>query len=86
VVRLGAGKRDREPATGSDVLCADSSVVRVDDAASDRQAKAGAAVRNRIHPDDLLVVVVGTAAEVLEPLRAAIPGLTEVSVVPFDAE
>jgi zinc protease len=47
---------------------------------------ASAAVRNRIHPEDLLIVVVGTAAEVLEPLRAAIPGLSEVSVVPFDAE
>jgi zinc protease len=47
---------------------------------------ASAAVRNRIHPEDLLIVVVGTAAQVLEPLRAAIPGLSEVSVVPFDAE
>ncbi len=47
---------------------------------------AGAAVKNRIHKDDLLVVVVGTASQVLEPLRAAIPGVSEVSVVPFDAE
>jgi zinc protease len=47
---------------------------------------ASAAVKNRIHPDDLLVVVVGTAAQVLDPLRSAIPGLAEVSVVPFDAE
>ena len=44
------------------------------------------AVKNRIHPRDLLVVVVGTAAQVLDPLRSAIPGLSEVSVVPFDAE
>jgi len=47
---------------------------------------AGAAVRNRIHTGDLLAVVVGTASQVLEPLRAALPGLTEASVVPFDAE
>ncbi len=47
---------------------------------------AGAAVKNRIQKDDLLVVVVGTANQVLEPLRSAIPGVSEVSVVPFDAE
>jgi zinc protease len=47
---------------------------------------ASAAVKNRIHKDDLLVVVVGTANQVLEPLRSAIPGVSEVSVVPFDAE
>jgi zinc protease len=47
---------------------------------------AAAAVKNRIRPDDLLVVVVGTAAQVLDPLRTAIPNLREVSVVPFDAE
>ena len=45
-----------------------------------------AAVKKRIHPQDLLVVVVGTAAQVLDPLRSAIPGLREVSVVPFDTE
>jgi zinc protease len=47
---------------------------------------ASEAVKNRIHADDLLVVVVGTAAQVLDPLRSAVPGLTEASVVPFDAE
>jgi zinc protease len=47
---------------------------------------AGAAVRKRIHPEDLLAVVVGTATQVLEPLRGALPGLTEASVVPFDTE
>jgi zinc protease len=47
---------------------------------------ATAAIKGRIHPQDLLVVVVGTAAQVLDPLRSAIPGLREVSVVPFDAE
>jgi zinc protease len=47
---------------------------------------ASAAVKNRLRTDDLLVVVVGTAAQVLEPLRSAVPRLSEVSVVPFDAE
>jgi zinc protease len=47
---------------------------------------ASAAVRNRIRPDDLLSVVVGTASQVLEPLRAAMPRLAGASVVPFDAE
>jgi zinc protease len=47
---------------------------------------ATAAVKNRIHPGDLLVVAVGTASRVLEPLRAAIPRLGEASVVPFDSE
>ncbi len=47
---------------------------------------ASAAVKRRIHAEDLLVVVVGTASQVLEPLRAAVPRLAEASVVPFDAE
>jgi zinc protease len=47
---------------------------------------ASAAVKNRIHTEDLLVVVVGTGSQVLEPLRAAVPRLAEASVVPFDAE
>jgi zinc protease len=44
------------------------------------------AVKNRIRSDDLLVVVVGTAAQILDPVRAAVPRLTEATVVPFDAE
>jgi hypothetical protein len=48
--------------------------------------RASAAVKTRIHVDDLLVVVVGTASQVLEPLRAAIARLGEANVVPFDAE
>ena len=47
---------------------------------------ASAAVRRRIHPGDLLAVVVGTAAQVDGAVRGAMPGLTEASVVPFDAE
>jgi zinc protease len=49
-------------------------------------ASASEAVARRIVPANLLCVVVGTASEVLEPLRKAIPDLTEVNVVPFDAE
>lgn len=48
-------------------------------------ASASAAVKNRIHARDLLAVVVGTASQVLEPLRS-LPGLVEAAVVPFDTE
>jgi zinc protease len=47
---------------------------------------ASAAVKNRIHVDDLLVVVVATASQVLEPLQGAVSRLAETIVVPFDAE
>jgi zinc protease len=47
---------------------------------------ASAAVQRRIHPADLLSVVVGTAEQILQPLQSSVPGLTETSVVPFDAE
>jgi zinc protease len=47
---------------------------------------ASAAVKKRIRPDNLLAVVVGTATEVLAPLRAAVPSMLEGTVVPFDAE
>ncbi len=47
---------------------------------------ASRAVKKRLDPANLLSVVVGTASEVLEPLKGAIPGLSEVAVVPFDAE
>jgi zinc protease len=47
---------------------------------------ASAAVRRRIDAANLLAVVVGTASEVLEPLRGAVPGLAEAHVVPYDAE
>jgi zinc protease len=48
--------------------------------------QATAAVKGRIRADDLLIVVVGTASQVLEPLRDAVPALTETRVVAFDAE
>jgi zinc protease len=47
---------------------------------------ASAAVLRRIRHADLLSVVVGTAGQILHPLQSAVPGLTETSVVPFDAE
>ena len=45
-----------------------------------------AALRSRISLDDLVVVVVGTASELEEPIRKSIPGLGQVEVVPFDQE
>jgi zinc protease len=50
------------------------------------QESAAEAVRRRIHPEDLLTVVVGTAVQVLDPLVAAVPRLADKSVVRFDAE
>jgi zinc protease len=47
---------------------------------------ASAAIKARIDVDRLLAVVVGTATEVLAPLRAAAPSMSEAVVVPFDAE
>jgi zinc protease len=47
---------------------------------------ASAAIKKRIEPENLLVVVVATASQLLQPLKAAVPRLSEVSVVPFDAE
>jgi zinc protease len=48
--------------------------------------QASQAVRNRIDPTRLLAVVVGTASQVLEPLKGAVADLSGASVVPFDAE
>jgi zinc protease len=47
---------------------------------------ASAAVRRRIRQSDLLAVVVGSAAQIAAPLRGALQGLAEATVVPFDAE
>jgi zinc protease len=47
---------------------------------------ASGAVKSRIRTEDLQVVVVGTASQVLESLRAAVPNLAETRVVSFDAE
>jgi zinc protease len=44
------------------------------------------AIRSRITPEDLVISVVGTAKEILEPVRAAIPRLSSVDIVPFDTD
>jgi zinc protease len=45
---------------------------------------ANAAVRARLTPNDLVVIVVGTASEILDPVSKAIPGLVDHQVIPFD--
>jgi zinc protease len=47
---------------------------------------ASAATKRRVSPDNLLVVAVATAPQLLEPLRAAVPNLAKSSVVAFDTE
>jgi zinc protease len=47
---------------------------------------ATSAITRRIRTDDLLTVVVGTASQVLEPLRNAVPRLASADVVSFEAE
>jgi zinc protease len=47
---------------------------------------ANAAVVGRLSEDDLLVTVVGTAAQIGDAVRAAVPGLATSEVVAFDAE
>lgn len=46
---------------------------------------ANAALRTRIDPTSLLVVVVGTASEILKDVEKAIPNLASTEVIPFDA-
>lgn len=47
---------------------------------------ANAAVRERLSPKDLVVVVVGTADEILDKVKGAIPELARHEVVPFDRD
>jgi zinc protease len=47
---------------------------------------ANAALRARLSADDLLIVVVGTAAQIEAKIAEAIPGLADKRVVPFDTE
>jgi zinc protease len=47
---------------------------------------ANAAVKERISPQNLVVIVVGTASEILEPVTKAIPGLVGHEVIPFDRD
>ncbi len=49
-------------------------------------ASANEAVKARISVDNLLSVVVGTASQILEPLKGAVANLVDTQVVPFDAE
>jgi zinc protease len=48
-------------------------------------AAANEALRSRLTKDDLVVTVVGTAAEILGAVQAAIPGLVGTDVVAYDA-
>lgn len=45
-----------------------------------------ASVVARLSEDDLLVTVVGTAAQIIEAVKEAVPNLASSEVVPFDAE
>ena len=47
---------------------------------------ASAALRARLQPPNLLVAVVGTASELGEGVRGAIPNLVDSEIVPYDAE
>ena len=49
-------------------------------------ASASLAVKARISVDNLLSVVVGTASQILEPLKGSVSNLADTRVVPFDAE
>lgn len=48
--------------------------------------EANASVVKRLSEENLLVTVVGTAANIIEPVKAAIPELASSEVVAFDAE
>jgi zinc protease len=48
--------------------------------------QANAAVTKRLTTSELLVVVVGTASELEEKVRASVPRLDEQKIVPFDRE
>ncbi|MBI5534746.1 MAG: insulinase family protein [Deltaproteobacteria bacterium] len=48
--------------------------------------QADAAVRNRLSGADLVVAITGTASEIGEQIKQAIPGLVEHKVVPHDLE
>src|SRR6185436_9310237 len=45
---------------------------------------ANAALARRIDPASLLIVVVGTASEILEGIQKVIPDLASTEVIPFD--
>lgn len=45
-----------------------------------------ASLKERFTPNDLVISVVGTASEILETVKGAIPNLAETEVVPFDRD
>jgi zinc protease len=47
---------------------------------------ANAAVKRRISPADLLVVVVGTAADIREQVEKSVGSVVDVRVIPFDTD
>jgi zinc protease len=47
---------------------------------------AGAALAARISTRDVVITVVGTASELLDEVKAAIPDLASVTVIPYDAD
>lgn len=48
--------------------------------------QANAALKARLSGEDYVVVVVGTAADLKDPIAKAIPKLTSTEVIPFDAD
>ena len=50
------------------------------------RSQANEALKKRISLDDFVVVVVGTASELREPLSKAIPRLSAIEIIPFDRE
>jgi zinc protease len=45
-----------------------------------------AALKERLTPKDLVVIVVGTASETLEKVKESIPDLAETTVIPFESD
>jgi zinc protease len=58
----------------------------VDNVKAVTKEQADASIVARIHPEALVIAVVGTHAEIGKAIEAAIPGLTDVRVVPYDLE
>ena len=46
---------------------------------------ANSAIRTRIQPENLAIVMVGTASQILEKVQAAIPNLASTEILQFDA-
>src|SRR6185436_10005196 len=45
-----------------------------------------AAIKNRITPSNLIVTVLGTAADIQDSVRVSIPNLESTEVIPFDSD